>query len=146
MATTYASQGNSGYLGTFSLGSPLTDMVEVTRINFPRYSVPDLNRTHLLSPDTTEEYTPGLLNPGTVEMSGNFIGTADQTSTLDALAKAQTVFPWQFTMQVQNRSKTCTVSGNGYLNKHDIGPVEGNRTIEYSLSVRTTGFSSIHVA
>jgi hypothetical protein len=146
MPSTYASQANSGYLGTFSIGSPLAAISEIKHVNFPRYTIPDLNVTHLLSPNTTEELVPGLMMPGVVDISGNFIGDSSQTSALDTLAQAQTVFNFAITIPVQNRSKTATITGRGFLNKHDIGPVEGNRPVEFSISVRTTGYSTITVA
>lgn len=142
MPVTYVSEANSGYLGTFSVGSPLTALVEVKHINLSKYTIPKLSRTHLLSLNTTEEYTPGLLDPGIVECSGNFIGTVDQLDTLDTLAQNQTVFGWAFTMPVQNRSKTTTFTGTGFIVKNDIGPIEANRVIEYALSIQVAGFVS----
>jgi len=146
LPATYASQANSGYLGTFSFGSPLTPLIEVKHINFPRYSIPDLNVTHLLSPNATEELVPGLMMPGVVDVTGNFIGDPSQVSAIDTLAQAQTVFSYAITMPVQSRGKTATITGRGFFNKHDIGPIEPNRPIEYSISIRTTGFSTVTVA
>lgn len=143
---TYPSQANSGYLGTFSYGSPLVALIEAKHINFPRYTIPDLNVTHLLSPNSTEELVPGLMMPGVIDVTGNFIGDATQVGDLDTLSQAQTVFPWQITVPVASRGKTATITGRGFLNKHDIGPVEPNRPVEYAISVRTTGFSTISVA
>jgi hypothetical protein len=49
-------------------------------------------------------------------------------------------------MPVQNRGKTATIVGRGFFNKHDIGPIEPNRPIEFAISIRTTGFSTVTVA
>ena len=144
--STYSSQANTGYLGTFSFGSPLVPMVEVKHINFPRYTIPKVNRTHLLSPNATEEYVPGIMDPGVVDVQGNFIGDPTQASSLDTLAQNQTVFSWQWTAKVQNGAKTVTVAGSGFMTKNDLGPVEANRVMDYSLSIQTTGFSTVNVA
>ena len=143
---TYASVANSGYLGTFAFGSPPAPLMEVKHINFPRYTIPDLNVTHLLSPNATEELVPGLMMPGVVDVTGNFIGDPSQVAAIDTLAQAQTVFSWVITMPVVNRGKTATITGRGFFNKHDIGPIEPNRPIEYAISIRTTGFSTVTVA
>jgi hypothetical protein len=124
----------------------LVPLVEVKHINFPRYTIPDLNVTHLLSPNATEELVPGLMMPGVVDVTGNYIGDPTQVGDIDTLAQAQTVFAWEISMPVQSRGKTATITGRGFFNKHDIGPVEPNRPIEFAISIRTTGFSTVTVA
>lgn len=144
------SQANTGYLGTFSTGtnaSPpvYTAMAEIGSIKLTRYTVPEINCTHLLSPNTTEELTPGLLMPGTIELSGNFIGDATQLA-IDALAQAQTVFPFKVTTPVQNRIKTATLTGLCFLTKNEIGPVEPNKKLDFSVSAHCSGFVTCTVA
>src|SRR5579863_7075689 len=99
---TYASQANTGYLGTFGTGSPPTQLLEIASITVPRYTVPEIKRTHLQSPGTTEELVPGLLMPGKISLTGNFIGDTTQLS-LDTYAQNQTVFAFTITVPVQNR-------------------------------------------
>ena len=145
-----ASQANTGYLGTFAWGTSAsppvyTQIAEIASIKLERYSVPDINVTHLLSPNTTEELTPGLLMPGTIEMTGNYIGDSTQQS-VDALAIAQTVFPWQITVPVQKRAKTATLTGLGFLTKNEIGPIEPNKKLDFNLGIHVTGFVNVAVA
>jgi len=144
--TTIASLGQSGYLGVFSYGSPLVQLLEVKTFSIKRISVPNLNFTHLLSPNTTEELGPGINMPGTLDVSGNFIGSVDQTTDLDTLWQNQTVFAWQYVGPMQRRAKTMTLTGQAYITKFDIGPFEPNRPVEFSVSMQTTGFTSIVVA
>ena len=144
--TTYYSQGNSGYLGQLGYGSPSIYILEIKSINNPRFTVPKLNRTHLLSVAATEEYTPGLIDPGALDLAGNYIGDPTQTSDIDTLVQNQTVFYWTYTMPVQNRSKTMTATGSGFWTKFDIGPIEGNRVIEFSAQLQITGWETITVA
>lgn len=142
---TYASQATIGYLGTFSIGSPLTQLTEVVSINFPRYAVPEIGKTHLLSPNATEELMPGLLKPGKISMTGNYLGDTAQAS-IDTLAQNQSTVPYQITFKVQNGTKTATITGLGYVAKMDIGPVEGEKKLDYAMDFQTTGFSTINVA
>lgn len=143
------SQANTGYLGTFAVGtgSPPTyvNMLEIGSIKLTRYTVPEINCTHLLSPNTTEELIPGLLMPGTIEMSGNFIGDTTQLS-IDALAQAQTVFPFRVTTPVSNRTKVATLTGLCFLTKNEIGPIEPNKKLDFSVSAHCTGFVFCAVA
>jgi hypothetical protein len=146
LPATYFSETNSGYGSEFGFGSPLVFILEVKTISFPRYTVPKLNRTHLLSPNTTEEYTPGLIDPGAIALTANFRGDATQTSDLDTLVENQTVFNWTYTTPVQNRTMTATVSGNGFLAKYDLGPIDPNKPTEFSCDIQTTGFAAIIVS
>src|SRR6267154_2277697 len=96
-----ASKARLGYGSKFYTGdtaSPIgyTLLSEIAIINFADYTVAEVDVTHLLSPNTSEESIPGLLKPGTIERTGNYSGDASQQNT-DALAVAQTVFPWKIT-------------------------------------------------
>ena len=147
---TYSSSANTGYLATFLTGSAAsppvyTAVAECATITVPRYTVPDINVTHLLSPNTTEELVPGLLMPGKIAITGNFIGDATQLA-LDTLAQGQTIFPFQITVPVQKRAKTATISGYGFMTKNEIGPIEPNRKLDFSIEIQMTGFATIAVA
>src|SRR5580658_11032914 len=92
------SLANSGYGATFSVGdnaSPIdfTAVAEIATINKKNFSFPSIDTTHLQSPNRTEEMIPGLLKPGTVEMTGNFIGDATQ---LQFVALAEAGLPFNF--------------------------------------------------
>jgi hypothetical protein len=85
------------------------------------------------------------MDPGVLDVSGNFIGDTTQAASLDTLAQAQTVFSWTFTMKVNNGTQVCTVAGQGFMVKNDIGPVEANRIPDFMLNIQTTGFSTVTV-
>jgi hypothetical protein len=82
-----ASKARLGYGSKFYTGdtaSPIgyTLLSEIAIINFADYTVAEIDVTHLLSPNTSEESIPGLLKPGTIELTGNYTGdTSSRTST-----------------------------------------------------------------
>lgn len=142
-APTASTQATIGYLGTFSVGdsaSPTgyTAMLEVKTIKPNLVTVPVINATHLQSPNATEEKLPGLIMPGTVEISGNFIGDATQLN-IQILAKARTVFPWTITAPVQKGTKVYTVSGFGFISKYDNGPIEPSTLNAFTMTLEISG-------
>ena len=99
-----SSKANTGYNAEFSIGSSaippvFTPMAEIASIKPSNYSVPSIETTHLKSPDATEEMIPGLIKPGTIALSGNFIGDTSQLS-ITTLAQGQTLFPWKITAPI----------------------------------------------
>jgi hypothetical protein len=136
-------QATIGYLGTFSVGdsaSPIgyTPTLEVKTIKPNLVTVPVINATHLQSPNSTEEKLPGLIMPGTVDISGNFIGDATQLNIL-TLAKARTVFPWKIVAPVQSGTKSYTVSGFGFVSKYDNGPIEPSALNAFTMTLEISG-------
>lgn len=142
---TVASKANTGYLATFGFGSPIAAVSEVVTMNIPSYTVPDINCTHLLSPSTTEELIPGMLMPGKMSMTGNYIGDTSQLS-IDSVAQARTIFAYQITIPVQRGAKTATITGNGFFTKNEIGPVEANRKVDFAWEIQMTGPATVSVA
>src|SRR6266851_1901871 len=116
-----ATKATIGYLATFSIGdtsSPIsyTEMAELKHIKPNLTTVPVINATHLKSPNATEEKLPGLILPGTVDISGNFIGDASQLQIL-ALSKTRTVFPFKITAPINKGAQTYTLTGSGFISK-----------------------------
>jgi hypothetical protein len=138
-----ASLGNSGYTAVFFTGvagSPptYTAVLEIASIVKKNFDVPAIDLTHLLSPNATEEMTPGILKPGTIEITGNFIGDATQL-VFTTLAQAQTVFPWKITAPVQKGSKVYTASGLCFVTSEETGPFEANKKIDIKVTMQMTG-------
>lgn len=139
----YASKGNTGYEATFSFGTLASPdsynaLLEVKSIKNNGVSIPEVPLTHLQSPAATEESAPGLIKPGTLELTGNFIGDSTQLSFLQ-LAAAQETFTWKLTGSVQQGAKTYTATGLGWVTKYDNGPWENNKAVEYAVSIQITG-------
>jgi hypothetical protein len=85
-----ASKARLGYGSKFYIGdtaSPVgyTVLSEIAIINFADYTVAEVDVTHLLSPNSSEESLPDLLKPGTIEISGNYTGDASQQN-IDSVA------------------------------------------------------------
>jgi len=140
---TYESQGTTGYLSTFGVGdgaSPpaFPPIAEVKSFNFTPLDVPNVDFTHLLSPNNTRELRPGMIMPGKVEVSGNYIGDATQLS-LPTHAQAQDTFAFRIEFPVQDRTKTGVFSGVAFVNTLKLGPFENDKPNEFSASFQCTG-------
>ena len=144
-----ASKARLGYGSKFYTGdtaSPIgyTLLSEIAIINFADYTVAEVDVTHLLSPNTSEESIPGLLKPGTIELTGNYTGDASQQN-IDVLAVAQTVFPWKITAPASG-ALVLTITGSGYITKKETGPFEANKKNDFKVAVRVSGAISYSVA
>jgi len=138
-----ATKATIGYLAKFFVGdsaSPTgyTAVAEVKSIKPSLMTIPAIDATHLQSPDATEEKLPGLIKPGTVEIMGNFIGDASQLQ-IKTLAQARTVFPFKITAPINSSTQTYTVTGLGFINKYETGPLEPSKLNEFSMGVEITG-------
>jgi len=140
---TVYSVGTTGYLSIFAVGdtaSPpnYTALGEVKSFNFTPLDVPNVDFTHLLSPLNTREIRPGMIMPGKVEVSGNYIGDAGQLA-IPTDAQNQTVFPVQITVPVQNREKTLVFTANAFVSSFKLGPFENDKPNEFSASFQIAG-------
>ena len=80
------SEANSAYgavffTGDFSSPTDWTAVLEIASITKKNYSIPAIDVTHLTSPNATEEMFPGIIKPGTIQLTGNFIGDATSSGT-----------------------------------------------------------------
>ncbi len=136
------SLANSGYGAIFSLsaGSPITYLPvnEIASINKKNFTVPPIDTTHLLSPNRTEEMTPGMIKPGTIEMTGNYIGDTSQQQ-FPTLAAAGTVAYFQITAPMQKGAKTLTSTGTCFVTDYETGPFEANKKIDFKVILQITG-------
>jgi hypothetical protein len=150
MPTTVASVATTGYGAQFLLGSPLAAIAEIKSIKPQYFDTPEVNVTHLLSPNATEELRPGLLKPGTVEITGNFIGNAGQLAlkTTAALNAAQNppTQGFSITAPVNNGTQTYTCVGVGYIASYAPGPFENNKAIDFTMKLQITGIVTESVA
>jgi hypothetical protein len=145
-----ATKATIGYESIFYTGdamSPVgyTAMAECKSIKPNLITVPVIDATHLLSPNATEEKLPGLIKPGTVDITGNFIGDATQLN-IQTLAAARTVFPFKTTSPVNSGTQVYTITGTGFISKYDVGPFEPSKLIEFALSIEVTGSFTQDVA
>ena len=133
-----ASKARLGYGSKFYTGdtaSPIgyTLLSEIAIINFADYTVAEVDVTHLLSPNTSEESIPGLLKPGTIELTGNHTADASQQN-IDVLAAPA------------SGALVLTITGYGYITKKETGPFEANKKNDFKVAVRVSGAISYSVA
>lgn len=138
MPTTYFSSANAGYGSQFFIGSPLQAISEVRSFTCDLITMPEISTTHLLSPNNTEEFIPGMIKPGKCSFTGNFIGTDSQLQ-ITTLAQTQLIFNFQIAAPVQRLSKTYTLNAQGFITSYKPGPFENNRAIEFSAEIQMTG-------
>lgn len=140
---TYVSLGTTGYLATFSVGtvaSPpvYTVLLDVRSITPSYASTPEVDISTLQSPGNTREYIPGMIKPGEVDITANFLASADQTA-LYALEKAQTVFPWKIVASMQQGADTYTATGTGFVKEYHPGPWENDKPVDLMFKLQITG-------
>ena len=114
MPSTYNSKANTGYGATFAIGSPPVAVLEVKSFNIDVINMPEVDKTHLLSPSNTREFAPGMIHPGKISLSGNYIGDSTQL-TIITDAQAQTTFTYTIVASMQADAKTATITGLGYF-------------------------------
>jgi hypothetical protein len=141
---TIPTQANIGYLSTFAIGddnSPIAfnDVAEVKSIKPNIATIPVVDATHLKSPNATQEKIPGIIAPGTVDISGNFIGDSSQLQFL-ALAKARKIFNFKITALVQSGTHTYTLTGRGFISKYENGPFEVSTLNAFAATLEIAGF------
>lgn len=132
-----------GYQALFLIGdnsSPInyTPISEVKSCKPSLLTVPEIDVTHLQSPNATEEKIPGLVKTGTVELSGNFLADASQLN-ITTMAQARTIFPFKITSNVQQGAKVYTLVGRGFFSKYDNGPFEPSKAQEFTATITLTG-------
>lgn len=138
-----ASQAVLGYGSVFNIGTTASGstsysaVAEIATINFGGFTVPEVSVTHLQSPNAMEESIPGLLKPGTIELTGNFTADASQQN-LTTLGQNRTIFPWQITSPLQS-GKTYTLSGNGFISKLQKGPFDATKKVDFSATIQVSG-------
>ena len=147
---TYFSKANTGYSSQILFGtaaSPLSynAVAEIKSFKPSFFSVPEVPTTHLLSPNYTEEFFPGMLKPGTFEITGNFLGTTDQLQ-FTLLAQAQDIVSWKIQAPVQQNTKTYTATGIGFISEYSPGPFENNKVTEFTAKLQMTGAYTESVA
>lgn len=135
--TTYTSKANSAYGTEFSVGSPLVAVSEVTDVSEDVFSMAEIGKTHLLSPDNTEEFAPGMKRPGKIALSGNFIGDDSQLA-IETAAAAQTTVAFQLTGPAQMGDLTETLTGVGFFTSLKITRAN-NRAIGFSCELQVSG-------
>lgn len=144
--TTVASHGNDGYLTIFEIEqSPFgvsppnfLAMAEMKTLTVTPIDVPEVPLTHLLSPNATEEFAPGLIKPGKVAIGGNFTGNAQQLQ-ISQYAQTQQEFRFNIVAPCNKKTQTYTFAASGYFSHYENGPFEDNKAIEFKADIQVIG-------
>jgi hypothetical protein len=144
MARTAASVGQGAVFstGTGTTSPTYTAVLEQVSITTPRKKRESVEATHLLSPSNVEEFIPGgTVDPGEIQISGNFIGDTTQEA-IQTLIDAGTVFPWKV---VSGTGKiggtlTLTLTGFGFFTDAGEGPFETKgKKVDIMATMKVTG-------
>ncbi len=140
---TYASKAATGYLGTFSTGSPPAAIAEIVSMKGNFFEIPPVDVSHLQSPNATREYAPGLLKPGTVDFTAHLTGDSSQldiTTTAQAnAAQSPSTIAFSISCKTNSGTQTYTASGKGFIAGYEIGPIELDKPIEIMGKFQITG-------
>lgn len=136
------SAASLGLNAVFSISddvSPLVyvDVAEIATINFSGVSVDQVDVTHLKSPNNMQESIPGLLKPGTIDLTGNFVADTSQLK-LTTYLQGRTRFRYKITGQMSG-SRVYTVTGLGYVAKLSEGPWDANKKVDFAATVQAAG-------
>lgn len=145
-----ASVGTTGRGAVFSVGdnsSPpnWVDIAELKSFKLAPISVPNVDFSTLKSPLNTRELRPGMIMPGTVECSGNWIGDVTQLAIITD-AEAQSVVPIKATFNEQNGTKTGTFLSTAFVKDLNLGPFENDKPNEYQANFQLAGAFTITTA
>lgn len=148
--TTATSVGTTGYLAVFSVqnnASPpaFVPVAELKSFKLAPISVPNVDFSTLVSPNNTRELRPGMIMPGTVELTGNWIGDASQLAFITD-SEAQSVVAIQATFSCQNGTKTGTFTSTAFVKDLNLGPFENDKPNEYQVNFQLAGAFTITTA
>ena len=118
-------------------GTNWTAITELLKCDVPTTSVEKVERTHMGSPNRTNEYTPGMRDPNDVSFGFNFNGS--DYAAIYALEAAGTVAEWRHTLSLNEGEATGAIyEYNGFV---EIGgaPREVKGVTEVSATIKRTG-------
>ena len=152
MAKTRANTGNGAifYVGDSASPTGYIALLEVKDLGYDPLSVPVLDATHLLSPNNTSEKIPGMIMPGQISLTGNFVGDTTQMN-ISTLAQAQTVFPWKITAPLRpltdgGAARVYTATGIGFFAKYTPGSFAAGKLNEMKATLEISGSITESVA
>lgn len=128
------SSGFAAFGTTLTYGG--TQVKELTNISLSLGTTDDIDITNHDSPDDTEEFVPGIIRVGTIEIEGNFVPTdAGQAALITAL-QARTA-PAAVVVTLADTG-AATFTGTAYVKRFEPGaPVAGKTS--FSASLKASG-------
>ena len=138
------SKANTGYLSTFELGdnnSPIgySQIAEVKSIKLFEMSTAEVDVSHLRSPNNVMERRPGQINPGTVELTGNFTADTSQLAIL-GMQESRTVFPFRVQAPCNNNTQTYQAVGYGFIGKYTPGSLDATKATDFAITIVVDGY------
>lgn len=128
-----ASGGISGFGTTVLIATASTGAYsafgEIVSVSGPNISVEDIDLTHMESPNTAREHSPGLLEGGDVQLTINYVKS--QATAIYALVQTSKWYQIKF-------ADTANWVCQGYANGHSQ-EIPNNDKIQTTLGVKFTG-------
>jgi hypothetical protein len=129
-----ASLGVAAYGTAFEWNS--NPVVELDNIDFSGSTGEEVDITNHNSPDSYKEFALGLLDGGTLTLTGNFV-PADTTGQYAMIQDSQSRTPHDWTITYTDAG-AAVLSGSGYVKSwRTTAPVAGKLGVEFV--VRITG-------
>lgn len=128
-----ASGGISGFGATLTVatasGGAYSAFAEIVSISGPNITVDDIELTHMESPSTAKEFTPGLLEAGELSITCNYVKT--QATGVYALVQTSKWYKIAF-------ADTANWISAGYV-KGLSQEISNNDKIQTTLNIRFSG-------
>jgi hypothetical protein len=80
-----------------------------------------------------------MIQPGTVELGGNFTFDTSQAMIL-GLQQSGAVVPFRISAPIQNMAKTYQALGQGFISKYTPGTFETTKVNEFTITIEVDGF------
>jgi predicted secreted protein len=135
-------QGITFQMGT-SIGAAWVSMGEVQSVTPPTNAMGTIDITNHGTTDYFREFLPGLIDPGTVTFTANYI-TGSSTSgpiwysqeEIEVLMSARTKVPWRF--YLSGTSTQNAWQGAGYITNYQL-LTANDQAAQYTVSLKVTG-------
>ena len=136
-------QGITFQMSSISTGI-MVSMGEVLSVTPPTAAMGTIDITNHGTTDYFREYLPGLIDPGTVTFTANYITSTVASSDsrnscenlIDELMAARTKIPWRF--YLSGTSTQNMWSGNGYITNYQL-ITANDQAVQYTMSLKVTG-------
>lgn len=112
-----------------------TQVKELTRIRINLGTVDDVDLTHMESDDDTEEFVPGLIRTGTIDIEGNFVPTDPGQQALITALQGRTSGAVVVTC---SDGGAATFTGTAFY-KSFVPDLEFTRKASFTASMRVSG-------
>lgn len=130
-----------GWGSEFSLhnGTALTELDEVTEINFPEFESEEIEVTHLKSPGRKREYIAGMSDGGEFDVTMNYIPGSTTDLLCQAAEAAKDVRQWEIGVSAADGTIERAIAGTGFVKKYARNGLSPDGVKQAVLTIKVSG-------